>query len=109
MRELRTLLCADWFDHGRTAGLGEPAPRNLVYSGSTDDLRLNRHFFLEEKIKKVVNTNQKSFSTIPVTFNNKGNLFTEESNDHIHRMAIFPLMSDAQSAKLKRGVPGYKL
>lgn len=62
-REQRTLPCAYWSDHGMTAGLGEPAPRNLVYIGNTDDLLPNRHFYLWEKTKKVITTNQKSVST----------------------------------------------
>lgn len=46
-QEGQPLLCVDWSDRGGTADLAEPAPRNPVYSGNTDGLQPNRHFYLQ--------------------------------------------------------------
>lgn len=37
----------DWSDRGGTADLAEPARRNPVYSGNSDGLQRNRHFYLQ--------------------------------------------------------------
>lgn len=50
-------LCVDRSDRGGTADPAAPAPRNPVYTGNTDGLRLNRHFYLQEgEIQKFIST-----------------------------------------------------